>query len=459
MQKFTSSYAIFTLLSLFFLASSVGVLAQANPNLSLEKIYTQTDRPLYFPGETIWFKASVVDEANQVSSKSDFLYVELIAPNGAVVQNLKLGIQEGYAYGDFTIPRTWVGGIYQLKMYTNWMRNFGKDGTFSKEITIQKVVKPRLLMKLEFEQEGYGPNAKVLANFKVDNLKNIPLRQTTFRYTLAVAGKKILEEKAQTDQVGKHQIAFTLPENLSTRDVVLNVKISYQGNTESVSRSVPVVLDNIDLQFFPESGKAIAGARNRIAFKAIDEFAKPVDVEGIITKEDGSTVTTFKSFHDGMGSFDLLATAGTQYYAQIQVPFLSKTKIALPSIYEQGVNFRLTTNHSTTQIDLFTPSKQALKLEIAGSEKVLHQQKILPGQGRFTINTSKFPTGITTFRILNKRGQPLAERLVFLNPDQQLKVSIELEKSVYQTRENVDVRILTTDINGKPIPSNLAIAV
>ncbi len=67
--------------------------------------------------------------------------------------------------------------------------------------------------------------------------------------------------------------------------------------------------------------------------------------------------------------------------------------------------------------------------------------------------------GIHKFSLTNTNNQIVAERLVFINADQQLCVDIELEKSVYQTREKVNITITTTDSNGKPIPSNWSIAV
>jgi len=68
------------------------------PQGLVEKIYAQTDRPLYFPGETIWFKAYVVDGENKVSTLSEVGYAELISPSGIVVERAILAIDDGYAY-------------------------------------------------------------------------------------------------------------------------------------------------------------------------------------------------------------------------------------------------------------------------------------------------------------------------------------------------------------------------
>ena len=52
------------------------------------------------------------------------------------------------------------------------------------------------------------------------------------------------------------------------------------GITESVSRSIPIVLNEIDLQFFPEGGELTDGLQSKVAFKALNEFGKAADIKG-----------------------------------------------------------------------------------------------------------------------------------------------------------------------------------
>jgi hypothetical protein len=48
----------------------------------------------------------------------------------------------------------------------------------------------------------------------------------------------------------------------------------------AISRAVPVVLNQIDLSFFPEGGDMIENVTTKIAFRALNEFGKPADIEG-----------------------------------------------------------------------------------------------------------------------------------------------------------------------------------
>lgn len=47
---------------------------------------------------------------------------------------------------------------------------------------------------------------------------------------------------------------------------------------------------NVSLQFFPESGQLVDGILTVVAFKAIDQWGTPVEVNGIIRTEEGTTI-------------------------------------------------------------------------------------------------------------------------------------------------------------------------
>ena len=427
-------------------------------NNPLEKIYTQTDRSFYFPGETIWFKSYIVSTDNTISKVSDIMHAELISPKGAIVKSLRLNIKQGYAYGEFDINNDWVGGIYTLKCYTNWMNNYGNDAFFTKKITVQKVVKPKLLMNLMFEKEGYGQSSTVAANLEVKDLKNQPLANTEVTYKVSVKGQVIIDDIIYTDKDGKANPSFLLPNKLETADVVLNALIYHKGSTESISRAVPVVLNNIDLQFLPESGKIVTGTINKVAFKALNEFGKPVDIKGNIFDKNDNLITTFESFHDGMGSFNFNPKKDEVYYAKITEPFHSEEPIVLPKIHESGVRFSATTDSLKTTIDIFSSYTTELFLEISNASGILLKKKI-GNQKKVTLSTKDLPMGISKFSIKNKYGSTFAERLVFLNPNRKLKIDVSLNKELYDTREKVKLKVKTYDNKRNPVSANLSIAV
>lgn len=82
-----------------------------------EKIYIHTDKDFYLPGETVWFKAYLL-ENNAVTSRTD-LYTGLYSENGKLVSQKTYPIFNGAAIGDFAIPDTATQLNYQLRVYTS----------------------------------------------------------------------------------------------------------------------------------------------------------------------------------------------------------------------------------------------------------------------------------------------------------------------------------------------------
>ena len=129
-----------------------------------EKIYLHHDKPYYMAGEMIWLKAYVLDASNlKATSRSGVLYVDLLNEQNQKVDSLILPIQEGEAFGDFSLLDELPEGSYRIAAYTNWMRNFGEEIFFQKEIYImnaQNEASPNNLVRqtgeidLQFFPEG-----------------------------------------------------------------------------------------------------------------------------------------------------------------------------------------------------------------------------------------------------------------------------------------------------------------
>ena len=112
-------------------------LAKASKSLSdyintVEKVYLHCDRPYYYGGDTIWFKAyTVIGEHHQLSALSGVLYCELVNGDDSVVVRHVLKLTAGITWNDFAIPRSYKPGNYHIRAYTNWMRNAGPEYFFN----------------------------------------------------------------------------------------------------------------------------------------------------------------------------------------------------------------------------------------------------------------------------------------------------------------------------------------
>ena len=105
--------------------------------LPLEKVYVHTDRTFYNIGETLWYKAYLTSAYTTVlSNNSKIVYVELVSPDSKIIARNNTLLNYGLGNGDIVLSDS-IGvkpGTYQLRAYTNYMRNFETDFVFSKEV-------------------------------------------------------------------------------------------------------------------------------------------------------------------------------------------------------------------------------------------------------------------------------------------------------------------------------------
>lgn len=432
-------------------------------HLPEDRVYLQFDKPFYNPGDDVWFAAYVRDgQTLHSSTKSDILYVELINPKGNVQQKIKLVAHDGVAKGDFHLDTETLGGMYKVRAYTKWQEN-NKDGfTFEKEFQVQQVVLPNLKMKLDFDRKAVGAGDEVVATLDLQSNDNQPLRDHSFSYTVSLAGNSYLDLKGTTDGTGKAKLKFRLPEKLETNDGLVNVMIAYNGLTESISRSVPIVLNKIDLQFFPEGGDLVYGLGSKVAFRAINEFGKPADIEGVVVDQNGAEIAQFKSFHQGMGAFAFNPAQGQTFKARITQPEGITQEYELPEPMPRG--FVLNVDHVDSKemaVVIRSTESEAVSLvaQVRGEVHWASEVNVLPGKTEVNIPLSDFPMGVAQVTLFDAKGIERCERLAFVNRDRRLKVEVKTDKEKYLPREKVKMTVKVTDERGLPMPAQLSLAV
>lgn len=431
-------------------------------NYPEEKLYVQTDKPFYAPGDDIWFNAFLLDAtSHKPSAVSDVVHVELIDPKGQVALTASLLVLDGTAHGDFHLDEAMPGGLYRLRAYTRWMKNFGEDTYFIKDVPVQRIVAPRLLLKLDFEKEAYGPGDTVVATLEAADLKNVKAAQAPIDYTVQLAGALLLRATSATLEDGSARITFRLPNDLTVPDGLLNVIVATDGVTESVSRAIPIVLNKITLRFFPEGGQQIMGVPGRVAFQATNEFGKGADVSGVIVDKSNRVVTPFSSIHMGMGSFAFTPVAGESYFARIERPVTPPALIPLPTPMERGYSFNMQEKDSTSVTWTIHAPEEGIVYMIAQAHgELLHTEKasVVKGKNTWRLQTNSFPRGICVFTLFDAQGIAQAERLVFLQPSKGLRIQLITNKERYEPRDQVRVDIRTTDFTGKPVRAKLSLA-
>lgn len=442
-----------------------------------EKCYVHTDRTLLAPGDTLWWNAYVRNAGDlMASTQSEILYVELLDARGSTLQQRVVLAIGGTAAGEFPFAASLPGGVYKLRAHTLWMKN--TEAVFERDITLQKTVLPRINLRLEWERKAVGPGEVAIARFDASSLDNQPLANRTVRYTASAAGKDFAENTATTDAAGRAYIRFEMPKKLDTPDGLLNIQIEHNSQTEAISRAIPIVLNKIDLQFFAEGGDGVAGLPCHMAFKAVNEYGKAADVEGVVQDSRGQQVATFASWHNGMGAFDFEPQPGEQYTARLTQPASAaeapRAKAArsyeLPELRSQGFALHLedhTADGLVFQVAATRPGKAYL-VGMSGDKMFFFKEVNLGSQlpespkilkNLVAVSTEDLPMGIARFTLFNEKKVEIAERLVFVNRDHGLHFDIKTDKAQYLPRETVHMSIRATDHAGRPVQGQFSMGV
>ena len=209
---------------------------------------------------------------------------------------------------------------------------------------------------------------------------------------------------------------------------------------------------------FPEGGYLIDGVNGVVAFKATYGNGMPEEVSGVVT-EDGHEIATVRSIHDGMGQFTLTPHRGKDYKVQLE----DGRTYPLPAIERTGLALRITRNNNS-----------GITLLVSASDTISHPFSILAkmrgmpccsatgtvrGQQKVKLPMEKFPLQGIVEITLSEGERPVAERLVYVNPRQQLKIVAKTDRQQYNRRDQGKVSFKVTDPSGQPVRAELAVSI
>lgn len=427
-----------------------------------EKVYIQTDKTYYRQNENLWYKAYLLNSTdNKPSEVSNILYVELKDPKGNIIEKHEHKTENGVCDGNFLFTANMAGGLYTLSGYTKWMTNRGDEFLFRKEITVQKVITPRLLLKLDFEKRAYGPGDEVTGILMVSDLRNNKTTNSSVKSEIKIGGKTVQTISGKT-LGGESKIRFNLPSDLKTSDGLLQIIVTEKGISESISRAIPIILSKINLSFYPEGGELIENVNGRVAFEGLNEFGKGADVSGVIIDDDDKLITRFESFHLGMGAFEFTPKTGKNYYAKIEKPYGINSRIVLPKPKQSGYSLNLKSKNEKSAIwTVHAPAEAKIAL-VGQTQGIVYYKKrisVKSGYNEISVNLKDFPVGTAVFTLFDENEKESCERLVFVNPQKGLRIKLETDKKNYEPQEEVKLSIKTLDKDNNPVSANLAMAV
>lgn len=116
------------------LSTQINLYNDYNPT---EKVFLHTDKNLFSSGETLWYSAyAVIGSDHQFTNASRTLHVDLIGPESEIMVSQTHELIGGRGSGSLQLPEKINSGTYQLRAYTQWMRNFDTEFFFTKNVEV-----------------------------------------------------------------------------------------------------------------------------------------------------------------------------------------------------------------------------------------------------------------------------------------------------------------------------------
>lgn len=451
---------------LVFIISPVTSRAQNNnifnSNASFaEKVYLQLDANVYTTGSTIWFKCMLTNAVNHVPTfLSGVLYVELISPDETILETKLIktvnGIGQGFFFLDEKIPQ----GLYLIRAYTHWNKNFGTDFIFKEYIhvfaTDKKKEGPIKIVKLIKKQ---ADEIYLEAYFNPLVIDSLHKNKLSVFISLDNKNDSLIIRRGKDN---KYWFEYNIPDTFQFATLKMQTT-----NNLKYSKTIVLNEDYLDLQFFPESGELVHGLPGKIGFKALSANGEGIIIQGDIINEQDSIIVSFKSNSLGMGSFVLTEVDSAKFYfarLKQQNNENSNKLYALPDISPLGNVLSVARIQDSILLTCMSNylKNDSIYLQISCRGIYYYEMKVALENGIFMgmIPVNKLPEGIISMRMLSNWMQPVAERLYFNEvPESRLNIALNTDTGIYQKREKTSLNIKTTNSLGQPAIANLSVLV
>ncbi|MBO5679298.1 MAG: hypothetical protein J6S11_04990 [Bacteroidaceae bacterium] len=411
-----------------------------------EKVYLHMDNRSYFIGDTIWFKAYVMNASTlRPTETSGVLYVELLNDFGTEIAHRKLQIKDGMCHGEFSLDSTCRTGFYELRAYTRNMLNFGYKNVYrSYGIPHTSIEKPVIEPLEEPQKNSFVVSDPIISRcFRwiepdEDDTLNADRRQgyrrfcrkqkkeVTFNQENPYIFSRVFPVYKRPDVAGSYTRQF--------ESYPLHPKLARPKEETTTQRA-----DNILLTLHPEGGMLIDGVESVVAFEATDQWGRKQNVCGRVEDSDGNIITTFEAEMRGRGVFRICPQKGKRYVAIAEYKgkeyrrsllFIERQGYVIqlaPPLYESGTQFTVKASPNNT------PELIGWTLQCRGALTASDTLSVAPGNQR----TVKLPVdqlsgGVNQLTLYNIHGEVLADRLFWVAPHERI-----MQKAVVSVPDNV----------------------
>jgi TonB-dependent SusC/RagA subfamily outer membrane receptor len=349
--------------------------------------------------------------------------------------------------GDFKIPNFGKTGTYQLKAYTTWMRNFGEDYFFTQQVQVVDGLGGAFLPTVRFNEVRFeNSRVRYQVTLEAINALGEPLSNAQISLQAIAGDEELHSQTIQLNAQGTAEFGFSVA---NAPHPAQHLALSFEespGYQVTHKLKLPYSLEAADIQFLPEGGNWILGKKSKLAVRAVFPDGTPLVLQGSIEGEEGTSFTTNAA---GLGKLEFTPQQ-TDYIALLQDPSSGiSRRISLPKALQNGLSIHVQNPSDGTIISALiqgvgVPGKLLLVTHTRGLVNYMAEGTLANGIWGVRIPKKNLPSGIHTIAILDEQGNPLLERLVFVQNKDELSLELSASSAPLQPRGKVSLNLKST---------------
>ena len=392
-----------------------------------EKVYLHMDNRSYCVGDTIWFKAYVMNATTlHPTQMSGVLYVELLNEKGVEMERKKMRLENGMCHGDFVLKVDYRTGYYEIRAYTRYMLNWGNE---PKSWTIQDESSSRYL---------YGE--EVLDQDVVADMNHCMFSRVFPVYMKPTSLGEYTEEMEW-----------------------------YPPHTALASPKVmeeEFVDDSLRISFYPEGGSLVENLPCVVAFEVTDQWGGKREISGWITEGRGKEIARFSTAGRGRGMFRLTPQSNKRYFAHVEYKG-RHYRYKLPSIQKQGAMLHVhppvgdgEASFHMSVSEAYSQRLLAWTLQCRGELTYVDTLTLCSDTSYcITIDKESLKPGVNQLTLYTSQGEILADRLFFVSPKQFTQLHVYNIPDSVRPHEEVALDMHLKSSNGWFTQGHFSIAI
>lgn len=425
-------------------------------------LFVHFDKNVYTNNDQVWFTAYLLKTVTDIKQHHT-LYLSLVHNrDSSVVYQGKFLMDKGFCYGALNLPDSLPGGAYRFVANTNITLNGKPDAEFIQAVTIKSTTLSPLVDQVSIIKPYDKRTGNGTVLLKILTSENRFVEDAQIKYQIGRNKQVLKSAAAKSSVIGELMIDYPA-DKVTAANNLLTISIKKENHNRYVKFELPVRNSpKYQVSFYPEGGYLITDLMSKVGFEIKDGTGAGIKARGVLY-EDDAAVDTITASSMGIGAFYLMPKSLKHYTVKLLVNGQQAMPYHLPLALNKGVVLSMPSaignDEFRTQLEANVNAN--VHVLVHNFSDIFLQTTLALKAGKMQnirFNLDSVPVGLHTITVLDSNYKPLAERIFFAHYDRINQVTVEPDKSEYQTRGQVNLKLKITDKKNKPVSGLVSIA-